>query len=147
MGKITIQDIDLGMKKLFRELESDAKHVDIGVQSDESEQLLIIASANEFGTERGIPQRSFIRSTVDNLEDKYAHEIERLANHLIEGRYSKFQALSILGQLVEGDIKNTIITLKEPPNDPSTIKNKGSDNPLVDTGLLGGSIRYVVKNE
>lgn len=145
MSKVTIQDMDLGMKKIFQDLEADAKYVDIGVHSDESEQLLIIASANEFGTERGIPARSYIRSTVDNLEDKYAREIERLANHLIEGRYSKFQALSILGQIVEGDIKTKIINLKEPPNDPSTIKKKGSENPLVDTGLLGQSIRYIVK--
>jgi len=145
MGKVTIKDIDLGMKKIFRELEEDAKYVDIGVQSDESEQLLIIAGANEFGTEN-IPARPFIRSTVDQLEDKYADKTKRLAGSLLDGRLSKREALSLLGQIVEGDIKNTIVTLREPPNDPSTVKKKGSDNPLVDTGLLGGSIRYIVKS-
>ena len=34
-----------------------------------------------------------------------------------------------------------------PPNAPSTIKEKGSERPLIDTGALRASITYVVKGE
>jgi hypothetical protein len=34
-----------------------------------------------------------------------------------------------------------------PPNKPATIKAKGSNRPLIDTGVLRGSITYVVKGD
>jgi len=91
-----------------------------------------------------IPERSFIRSTVDENEEKYFKSAQSIMGKIIDGQLDKFQALSLLGQLVEGDIKSQIINLDSPPNSAATIRKKGSDNPLVDTGLMGGSIRYAV---
>lgn len=183
-----IKDVDRGMDRLMRTVREGADHVDIGIQSDESETLLIIAGANEFGatinhpggtpygykTEQDakkgrvqflkkgegyavlgetkphtiqIPARPYIRSTVDqNAEDYYRHA-ETLSGLMMDGELDKFEALSLMGQKIESDIKNTIINVRSPPNARSTIRKKGSDNPLVDTGLLGGSIRYVVGTE
>lgn len=188
MANATIKDVDLGMAGLLREFQSikdNANHVDIGIQSDESEQLIIIAAANEFGAEinhpggtsygyrtkkdassgkvsflkRGkgymeigvtkphkiiIPARSYIRSTVDENEDKYFKDSESLSKQMLDQKIDKHQALTLMGQTIEADIKNKIISVKEPPNAPSTIRKKGSANPLVNKGLLGQSIRYAV---
>ena len=91
-----------------------------------------------------IPERSFIRSTVDENEEKYFRSAKTIMGRIIDGQLDKFQALSLLGQLVEGDIKSQIINLDSPANSAATIRKKGSDNPLVDSGLMGGSIRYAV---
>lgn len=92
-----------------------------------------------------IPERSYIRSTVDENEHKYLDNYaKKLSAQIIDGNIDKYTALTIMGQKIESDIKSKIISLRSPPNAPSTIRKKGSSNPLVDTGLLGGSIRYVV---
>lgn len=92
-----------------------------------------------------IPARPYIRSTVDENEDRYFGVSKKLMGQVIDGDLDKAGALEIMGQLIESDIKRKIITLRSPANVASTIRKKGSDNPLVDTGLLGGSIRFIVK--
>lgn len=95
-----------------------------------------------------IPARSYIRSTVDENEDKYLGLADKLLSRIIDGSMTKFKGLSVMGQTIERDIKRKIISLRSPPNAPSTIRaKKGEDNPLVNTGHLGGSIRYVVKEK
>ena len=69
-------------------------------------------------------------------------------------------AFSILGQQTEDDMKNTIMTGNFKPNSDITInggwirtssgkpfyvKGKGSSRPLVDEGIMMGSIRYEVE--
>lgn len=93
-----------------------------------------------------IPARSYIRSTMDEKEGVYHSESRKLLNKIVDNGLTKHAALDIMGQMIERDIKRKITTLRSPANAPSTIRKKGSDNPLVNTGLLGGSIRYVVKS-
>lgn len=145
-GSVEIEDKDLGMDELMREIQRDASQVDIGIHADEDQQLIVIAAANEFGTEH-IPARSFIRSTVDENGQRYAQAAEGLLGRMVDGEISKFQALELMGQLIEADIKKKIVALHEPPNAPATIRRKGSDNPLIDTGNMLQSIRYVIKTE
>lgn len=185
-GKVTVEDKDLGMDRLMREIRRDAVSVDIGIHSDEDATLLVIAAANEFGatirhpggTAYGyataadakrrrvkflkggvgfkvlgvtgphiieIPARSYIRSTMDEQGAKFAKASEGLLGRMIDGEISKFEALELMGQLIESEIKTKIVTLREPQNAPSTIRRKGSDNPLLDKGHLIESVRYVVK--
>lgn len=93
-----------------------------------------------------IPARPYIRSTIDSNEELFMSHAETLSNDIIEGKMTKYDALQMMGQLIEGEIKRTIINLRAPQNAKSTIAKKGSANPLVDTGLLGGSIRYEVQS-
>jgi len=92
-----------------------------------------------------IPERSYIRSTIDENEDKYLNDIaKKLAGQIIDGNLDKYTALQLMGQKIEGDIKSKMISLDSPANAPSTIRKKGSDNPLINKGFLIGAIRYVV---
>ena len=136
-------DTDKGMDDIIAEIEKEGGYVDIGVQSDESEGLLVIAGANEFGTET-IPARPFIRGTIDSNEELFMRHADTLADDILDGNMTKHAALVEMGQLIEGETKKYMINLRTPPNAPYTIKQKGSDNPLIDTGLLVGSIRYAV---
>lgn len=94
-----------------------------------------------------IPARSYIRTTVDEQAEKYAQASEGLTRQLIDGNIDKFRLLSIMGQMIEADIKKKMTDRRDPPNAPSTIRRKGSSNPLIDTGLLRSSIRFVVKSK
>lgn len=181
----TVTDNDLGMQEIINNIRDAAKFVDIGIQPDETEELLKIAAIHEFGgtiqhpggtpygyktqkdAEKGqvrflkkgegymvlgetqphtieIPARPYIRSTVDTQSETYGKAAESLGKKIMDGKLHKADALALMGQKIEADIKRTIIELRSPPNAPATIRKKGSDNPLVDTGLLGGSIRYIV---
>ena len=150
---VGIEDSDPGYRKFLEHLDDSATYVDIGIHPVSGEEMVTIASAHEFGAIAGknyqteIPARPFIRSTVDERRDIYAENGKRLWQRILDKEITIFEGLSLLGQLVEGDIRRKIIELREPPNAPSTIARKGSDNPLVDTGAMVNSIRYAVKTK
>ena len=137
---------DLGMDKLIREIRRDVSHVDIGVHEGESDDVKQKATNNEFGSGT-TPERSFIRSTIDENAERYAKAAEILLGLMVDGEISKFEALERMGQQIEKDIKEKIVNIKRPPNSPRTIEIKGFDNPLIHTGEMLGSIRYVIKTE
>lgn len=94
-----------------------------------------------------IPARSFIRSTVDANREKYNTEAAKELQKVLDNGGNSLQvALGRMGLLIESNIKNTIVTLKTPPNKEETKRRKGSDNPLIDTGELLNSIRHIVKS-
>ena len=102
------------------------------------------AAANEFGTET-IPERSFMRSTVDEEQRVYLDHLERAAGEFADGRQGRaVQTLERLGLRAVGDIQEKIVELRDPPNAPSTIASKGSSNPLIDTGNMRQSVDYLV---
>lgn len=150
---VGIEDSDPGYRKFLEHLDDSATYVDIGIHPVSGEEMVVIASAHEFGAIAGknyqteIPARPFIRSTVDERRDIYAENGKRLWQRILDKEITIFEGLSLLGQLVESDIRKKIIELREPANAPSTIARKGSDNPLVDTGMLTNSIRYAVKTK
>ena len=120
-----------------------------GIQTDAGENdgvsIAEYAAFNEFGT-RTIPERSFIRSTADSERRKWNSALDKMLTEVIEGKRSLDNGLGIVGLLTERDIKRTIRNLSEPANAQTTIEIKGSSNPLIDTGTMLNSIRYIVEH-
>lgn len=142
---VKIDDRDIDMARLLEDLDSEFDAVDIGVLASEDELLRLYASANEFGTTDGhIPERSFIRSGVDQNEAEINEVADRLWDQIISGRQTKAQALAKMGETIQRHIQRRITTLRHPPNAPSTVKRKKSSNPLIDTGRMRASIRWVL---
>lgn len=94
-----------------------------------------------------IPMRSYIRSTIDANQETYHRIAKDLVTKIVYEGMTKFKALSLMGQKIQADIKRTIVTLKSPPLAKSTIRAKGSTNPLIDKGTLLNSVRFVVINK
>lgn len=98
-----------------------------------------VARIQEFGTLK-IPTRPFFRRAIINNMNKwinfYKMDFTKSSNNEI--------TLNKIGELARGDIINSINTLNTPPNAKSTIKQKNSSKPLVDTGLLRRSVSYRV---
>jgi hypothetical protein len=103
-------------------------------------------AANEFGTAT-IPERSYIRSTMDERAKRFAGKGFQLGQEIMAGTITKTKALMIMGQLIAVNIIQKINSIHVPPNAPSTIEQKGSSKPLVDKGRLRQSITYEVTSK
>jgi len=151
MGSKVI-DNDLGYKEWLKQMRNlaDKPFTKIGVlgegeSNEEGVTVLEYASYNEFGT-KDIPERSFIRSTVDERKRRIFGKAFQLQEAIFKGRMTVDTALAIMGTLIKGNIVQKIVNLRSPANAASTIRAKGSSNPLIDTGRLRQSIDYEVES-
>lgn len=153
-----VQDIDRGYRRLLQEFgKLGESQVLVGIRSEAGGEvpegsdlnLAQIAAVNEFGSvdppDRP-PERSFLRSTMDNNAKAYADMVGDVVGKAIDGRQSLDKGLGLLGARAVGDVQQTMRNLDTPPNAPSTIARKGSDNPLIDTGRLRQSIDWEVRS-
>ncbi len=107
-----------------------------------------LATIHEFGVpESKIPERSFIRATIDANQAKYFRFIQKLSGKVILGEMSEERALNLLGLLVVSDIQARIEAGIEPDLKPATIARKGSSTPLIDSGILKNSITHEVEKK
>ena len=102
--------------------------------------VIDVAITHEFGYEPlNIPQRSFIRSTLNRKRKEYRDLFKKLSKQLFNARINKQKALGLLGTQVQNDVREKITKIKT----PKLKKRKG--NPLIDTGHLRQSIVYKVE--
>lgn len=106
--------------------------------------LLEVAAIHEFGA-GAVPQRSFIRATIDAHKGDIEAEIKNLARGVVSGRIDARQALDMLGQKVAGWCQARIAAGIAPPLKPATIARKGSSTPLINTGQLRSAITWRVE--
>lgn len=90
--------------------------------------------------EINIPPRPFFRTMIAQNQASWAPQVAAL---LKQGK-TPSEALAIMGELMVGQLRTSIIAMKSPPNAPSTIREKGFDDPLVRTGHLLNSVDYEV---
>lgn len=83
-----------------------------------------------------IPERSYLRTTFDQNEDKYVNYLQKGAYEIVSGEVSAKELLNGLGKIVKKDIRRAISLKSDPNNAAITVANKGKDNPLIDTGKL-----------
>lgn len=98
---------------------------------------------NEFGT-KDIPERPFMRLGVKDARAELRPNMHRAAKAVMNGSTSMRQALGKFGVVGQGSIQDSITKLSDPPNAPSTIAQKGSSNPLIDTGEMRAAITWEI---
>jgi hypothetical protein len=142
---MTIKDEDLGFDDLLEEMEDKkADHVAVGLLGDLESEIVNIGFWNEWGT-KNIPSRPFIRQTFDTRQAKLKKISSVLYGKVLDGDLSKKEALEILGDSFLIEIRKAIEAREFEPNASGTIKRKGSDLPLVDTGRLQQSLDLQVR--
>lgn len=152
---IVTREKDRGYQAVLREIKKIQRqpHVAVGMQgregeaihpSDNSVTVAQVATFNEFGT-KNIPERSFIRSTMDENVRPLLKDNERLFYLIAAGKTTTEKALNTLGLKIVSLIKKKITDLRSPPNDPKTVARKKSSNPLIDTGVMRQSVTHKVK--
>lgn len=95
--------------------------------------------------EANIPARDFITPAIDAVRDKVATRLQKAADAALDGDDKAVEKhLNVAGILAVDSIKNTITEGDFVPLKPATIKRKGSDRPLIDTGELRNSFQYTI---
>ena len=120
---------------------SKAKVGFIGGQYPSGESLAAVAAAQNYGVpEQGIPERPFFGQAVSVMRQDLPRILARTVDPATltvsekEGR--------IIGRWAVNVIQDRIADLSQPPNAPSTLKEKKGDSPLVDTGRLSAGVTY-----
>ena len=137
-------------KKFERMLkELGQLQVRIGIQggkgSEDGVDLAAIAMFNELGTIH-IPSRPFLRDSVDANGDKINSFLQSMEKEILRGNSAE-DVLKKIGMFQKGLIQEQITKGNFVPNSPATIRKKGSDRPLVDTGRMRQSIDYVIQQK
>jgi len=92
-----------------------------------------------------IPERAFLRNGFDEGKDDVLDKAEQLIGDVVGGTMTPDQMCEFVGLLLSGKIKDYARDLNSPPNHPYTAEQKGSSNPLIDTGEMIGAITYKVE--
>lgn len=139
-------------EKAIKELEKISKamrgkdNVKVGLPKGANDypdgtSVIMVGTVHEFGSpSKGIPQRSYLRSTMRENRKKYLKLFFSLSKKIILGKLSKKKALNLIGAKVQSDVVQKITDLKE----PALVSREG--NPLIDTGHLRQSIIYKVED-
>lgn len=134
-------------KKALKELEKYEVRVGYqeGASYPDGTPVINVALWNELGTVNA-PPRPFIRQTVDNHEAQFQSKMKSAVNKMADGNSAE-TVLNELGVFAKGMLQKEIKNGDFTPNAPSTISSKGSDKPLIDTGLLRQSANYVIRKK
>ena len=150
-----IKDNDKGWRNIKRQFNPPKDtHGVVGILASEADRddefdNVSIGTVHEFGLpERGIPERSFIRATIDAGVMKYRRLSKTLMQRELQVPHtaSLKNALRLLGEKLRADIIAHINKGIEPENAPETIARKGSSKPLIDTAQMKQSINYEIRD-
>lgn len=134
-------------RKLPDRLPSGPTKVKVGFPAGEvSSDILDRAVWNHFGTET-IPERPFLSLAIRNNRGAYRNAMRTSALKILMGETGMRTVLSKLGIKAQGDIQAEIVSLSAPPNAPSTIRQKGSSNPLIDSGQMRQSVTWKIEDD
>lgn len=173
MADVKFKTIDRGALRIRRELKVAAGKVALVGIPGTADPVL---DANGKPAEISMAQLAFIMekgSSVNNLDPRpfmertrqrctpdVAKYARKLYSAVLSGRIGANQALKLLGERYEGEMKQTFVKEKFKDNasitinggwmrnkvsgKPFKVKGKGSSRPLIDTGRLRGSIIHKV---
>jgi len=144
-----------GMEAVIKALNAKALQVEslpdikVGVKSGiaypDGTPVELVGLVHELGDEDlNIPERSYLRSTIDENRKEYNKDMMYIIKRIFDGDSNAISMVNLLGAKIEGDVKTKITDLDEPELKDSTLKQRkgNSSNPLVDTSLLRRSIIY-----
>ena len=139
-------------KKFLAELEELGRMtIKVGFQAGEATDdngvdLCDIAVWNELGTQgkHPIPARPFLRQSVDENESDIRAYGAAFVRKIARGGTAA-DSLKKMGVYMKGIVQRTIRDGRFVPNAPSTVRKKGSDRPLIDTGRLRQSVSYYIR--
>jgi len=149
MSKVKV--IDQGLISRLKQMNELAEHkILVGIQEgagsteDGSATLAEVGYYQEYGTQ-DIPARPWLSEGIKRADP--AKLLKQIAVDVVEGKSAQV-ALDRAGLVAMGAIQEGFTAIAWAPNAASTIKAKGSSQPLIDTGRLRQSVSYkIVKGD
>lgn len=131
------------IEKLAKELQQSGS-VKVGLPKGsnaypDGTSVIKVGIMHEFGSPaNNIPQRSFLRATVEENQPGYKKMFRKLSEGIVDGRLTELKALNLVGLKVTGDVQTRISDGIRP-----RLKYR-EGTPLYNTGHLLQSITYQV---
>lgn len=149
---MSVIDKDKGWKRIKESFNVADSFVKVGILSsaqapeDSSMTMAKLAAVHEFGSPaHNIPDRPFIRQTIDRIKGDIIKFNKNQYDQIIQGKTTVYKALASLGVYVTREMKRQFNIGNFAKNKPATIAaKKGSSKPLIDTGRLRNSINFEV---
>lgn len=152
--KVDVVDADRGWKRLGRIIRLARRpSVTVGIhgrdkgRSEGAINNVGLAAIHEFGAPlANVPERSFIRSTVDSELKVWQRLLGKLGGSIYALELPVEGALEIVGLKMSSDIQRTINKGRPEWDDlkPATIARKASAKALIDTRELLRSVKHYV---
>ena len=142
-------DRDLGFKRIMRDLQKlYGMEVVAGMLRDSGKaengaSYVDIATWNEYGTGH-IPSRPFIRISADTNKAAWGRLAQQCVNNVIDGDNPR-DAAQVVGHRMVEDIRKVFGSSMLKANAPSTVKKKGRNEPLVDSGEMRRRVNFRIK--
>lgn len=111
-----------------------------GSKYEGGKPVAAVAFWNEFG--KGVPPRPFMRPAIHENRSRLIAMLRSNYQKALKDNENTLNVLERFGLMVQGLIQEQIITIMEPANAPSTIKRKGFNKPLIDTGVMLASVSH-----
>ena len=144
---VVVIDKDKGYKRIFNDIKQlDGRGVKVGLfggEENDGVSVVDYAVYNEFGTSR-IPARPFMQTTADKYRDEIMKFSSFLVGKMIDGQLKPDRVLRNLGEEYKKKIQSVIRDAKDwaEPNAASTVAQKGSSSPLIDSGRMVNAVNY-----
>lgn len=105
----------------------------------EGTSVAYVATIHEFGTSR-TPARPFMRPAVEDHGGEWIDLLAQGVKASLNGGPSPEAVLELVTLQAAGNVAEKIQAVTSPPLSPVTVKRKGHDKPLVDTGQMIQSV-------
>lgn len=140
-----------GLQTHLRGLDKAKKHLTLGIQSDahdyaDGTSILAVAVAGEYGNAAAkVKPRHFLSLAILKDKNFYSGKIKKILKVYPKGNANFINlAMAELGRQgvskVQNNIEHNTIGMRR--NEESTIRAKGGNQPMVDTGHLVRQISY-----
>lgn len=165
---MTVEVRDLGIGKLKADAETlQRQRVTVGYQGPSGQakhpgaeaSVAQVAAWQEFGTPgsddrqydqvRGhVPSRPFVRTGLAKYQAEIAAAIKLAFQRLLGGDATVEEAQSGVGERMVEAVQQSILDARAwaKPLAPATIKAKGHDDPLIESGALYDAASYAVRD-
>lgn len=90
-----------------------------------------------------IPPRPFFRTMIAENSPQWG---ETLGKQLVATNYNVNRSLRLMGTEMKGQLQDSIRNWSTPSNAPSTIRKKGFNDPLIDSGEMLNAVDFEVKS-
>ena len=144
MINIKVDGLQQVQNRIRKEIEKIAKNKTVlvgiheGAPPVEGEDITMaqLGAVLHFGNQN-IPARPWLDVGVRSGSADYLDIIEN-------NNEDMDNALNMIGLIAVGKVQQYMTELQDPPNAPSTVKKKGSSNPLINDGHLRGAVTYSI---
>jgi len=138
----------LALEDISRKLKNN-ENLKVGFFEDQTYEdgtpVAMIAAVQDYGSPSlGIPPRPFFRNWAREVPRYCAMRVRAL---LKENDFDVEKSLSILGEEMAEQLRQSILDTNEPPLADSTVRKKGSAKPLIDTWHMHDSVTFRVNDE